>query len=96
MILLYIPLVMDKEIYTSALYSIIIQFIIGVVCIGGLFIELDKEDRVLNEILLLESIVQFIEFSFYLWLVNESRIKINEGTFTEWKNKMVVKLIERL
>jgi queuine tRNA-ribosyltransferase len=34
--------------------------------------------------------------SFYLWLVNESRIKINEGTFTEWKNKMVVKLLERL
>ena len=34
--------------------------------------------------------------SFYLWLVNESRVKINEGTFTDWKNKMVVKLIERL
>ena len=34
--------------------------------------------------------------SFYLWLVNESRIKIEQGTFTEWKNKMVVKLVERL
>ena len=34
--------------------------------------------------------------SFYLWLVNESRIKIEEGTFTTWKNKMVVKLVERL
>ena len=34
--------------------------------------------------------------SFYLWLVNESRTKIEEGTFTEWKNKMVVKLAERL
>tara|TARA_B100001057_G_C22842027_1_gene947461 strand:+ start:968 stop:2098 length:1131 start_codon:yes stop_codon:yes gene_type:complete len=34
--------------------------------------------------------------SFYLWLVNESRIKIEEGTFTEWKNKMVLKLVERL
>ena len=34
--------------------------------------------------------------SFYLWLVNESRIKIEDGTFTEWKNKMVVKLVERL
>lgn len=78
MILLYIPLVMDKEIYTSALYSLIIQFIIGIVCAGGLFIELDKEDRVLNEILLLESIVQFIEFSFYLWLIfNFSNITTN-------------------
>ena len=34
--------------------------------------------------------------SFYLWLVNKSRTKIEEGTFTEWKNKMVVKLVERL
>ena len=34
--------------------------------------------------------------SFYLWLVNKSRMKIEEGTFTEWKNKMVVKLVERL
>ena len=34
--------------------------------------------------------------SFYLWLVNESRIRIEDGTFTEWKNKMVVKLVERL
>ena len=24
--------------------------------------------------------------SFYLWLVKEARNKINEGTFTEWKN----------
>lgn len=69
---------MDKGIYTSALYSLIIQFIIGIVCVSGLFIELNKEDRVLNEILLLESIVQFIEFSFYVWLVfNFSNITTN-------------------
>jgi queuine tRNA-ribosyltransferase len=34
--------------------------------------------------------------SFYLWLVNESRVRIEDGTFREWKNKMVVKLVERL
>jgi len=69
---------MDKGIYTSALYSLIVQFIIGIVCVGGLFIELDKDDNILNEILLLESIVQFIEFSFYLWLVfNFSNITTN-------------------
>lgn len=34
--------------------------------------------------------------SFYLWLVNESRNRIEDGTFWEWKNKMVVKLVERL
>ena len=34
--------------------------------------------------------------SFFLWLVNESRNRIEDGTFREWKNKMVVKLVERL
>ncbi|WP_395803562.1 tRNA guanosine(34) transglycosylase Tgt [Daejeonella sp.] len=33
---------------------------------------------------------------FYLWLVNEARAKIISGEFTEWKNKMVVKLAQRL
>ena len=34
--------------------------------------------------------------SFYLWLVTEARTKIKEGTFTTWKNEMVVKLMQRL
>ncbi|GAA4808544.1 tRNA guanosine(34) transglycosylase Tgt [Olivibacter ginsenosidimutans] len=33
---------------------------------------------------------------FYLWLVGEARTKIREGTFYEWKNKMVKQLGERL
>ncbi|RLD60556.1 MAG: tRNA guanosine(34) transglycosylase Tgt [Bacteroidetes bacterium] len=34
--------------------------------------------------------------SFYLWLVGEARKKILDGTFTEWKNKMVRQLAVRL
>lgn len=33
---------------------------------------------------------------FYLWLVNEARQKIEEGTFTSWKNEMVKKLTRKL
>ena len=33
---------------------------------------------------------------FYLWLVSEARTKIIDGTFSEWKNKMVVQLAQRL
>ncbi|WP_276359868.1 tRNA guanosine(34) transglycosylase Tgt [Daejeonella sp. H1SJ63] len=33
---------------------------------------------------------------FYLWLVNEAREKIISGEFSEWKNKMVVQLAQRL
>ncbi|MBE8713381.1 tRNA guanosine(34) transglycosylase Tgt [Sphingobacterium hungaricum] len=33
---------------------------------------------------------------FYLWLVKQAREKIIDGTFYEWKNKMVVTLAQRL
>lgn len=33
---------------------------------------------------------------FYLWLVGEARRQIQQGTFAEWKNQMVVKLATRL
>jgi len=34
--------------------------------------------------------------SFYLWLVRQARIKIEEGTFAAWKNKMVKIVSQRL
>lgn len=34
--------------------------------------------------------------TFYLWLVKQARIKIQEGTFTEWKAMMIPKLQNRL
>ena len=34
--------------------------------------------------------------TFYLWLVKEARIKIQEGTFVEWKNKMAKIVSQRL
>jgi queuine tRNA-ribosyltransferase len=34
--------------------------------------------------------------AFYLWLVKEARNRIEDGSFTDWKNKMVKKLVIRL
>lgn len=34
--------------------------------------------------------------TFYLWLVKEARIRIEEGTFASWKNKMVKIVSQRL
>ncbi|MBK5278545.1 MAG: tRNA guanosine(34) transglycosylase Tgt [Bacteroidia bacterium] len=34
--------------------------------------------------------------TFYLWIVKQARLKIEEGTFTEWKNKMVKAVTQRL
>jgi queuine tRNA-ribosyltransferase len=33
---------------------------------------------------------------FYLWLVNQARERIIDGTFYDWKNKMVKILDQRL
>ena len=60
---------MKQSIYTSAYYSLIVQFIIAIVCLFGTFIKLDNQDTILHEVLVLETIVQFVEFSFYIWLV---------------------------
>lgn len=34
--------------------------------------------------------------AFYLWLVQQAREQIQAGTFKEWKDKMVIKLMQRL
>jgi queuine tRNA-ribosyltransferase len=33
---------------------------------------------------------------FFMWLVKEARTRITDGTFGEWKKKMVIKLSTRL
>jgi queuine tRNA-ribosyltransferase len=48
-----------------------------------------------NEILAAQ-IASIHNLGLYLWLVKESRKKIVEGTFREWKEKMIVKLSQRL
>jgi queuine tRNA-ribosyltransferase len=50
---------------------------------------------VCNE-LLAAQIASIHNLGFYLWLVKQARIKILEGTFLEWKNKMVINLAQRL
>ena len=34
--------------------------------------------------------------AFYLWLVKEARVQIENGTFSPWKNNLVKKVIQRL
>jgi queuine tRNA-ribosyltransferase len=46
--------------------------------------------------LLAAQIASIHNLGFYLWLVKQARLKILDGTFVEWKNKMVIKLAQRL
>jgi len=45
------------------------QLVIGIVGIHGIFIALPEKDNILTDIMILETIVQFIEMMFYIWLV---------------------------
>lgn len=78
---------MNQSIYTSAYYSLVIQFIIAIICLLGTFIKVDNQDKILQEVLVLETVVQFIEFSFYVWLVynfNNIKIDISVLRYYDW------------
>lgn len=51
---------------------------------------------VINKEILGAQIATLQNLTFYLWLVREARMKIQEGTFTAWKNKMVKIVAQRL
>jgi bacteriorhodopsin len=54
----------------SVFYSLYVQIIAGIISIFGIFIKLKPKDKILNHILLIDTVVQFIEFIFYLYLAN--------------------------
>lgn len=58
-----------NDILFSAYISLCIQFLTGIISIYGIFIPLRFKDLILRDILILETIVQCIEFIFYIWLV---------------------------
>ena len=69
---------MAISIYNSARFSLILQIIICIICSYGLTIRLEPEHYVLNELLLLETVVQFIELSFYVGLIYAfTKVKTN-------------------
>ncbi len=69
---------MAISIYNSARFSLIVQIIICLICSYGLTFKLQPKDKILNELLFLETIVQVIEFIFYIGLVYTfSKVKNN-------------------
>jgi queuine tRNA-ribosyltransferase len=51
---------------------------------------------IINKEILGAQIASIHNLTFYLWLVNEARQKIIDGTFYEWKTSMVKKVTNRL
>lgn len=70
-------LLSQKYIKKTTNLSILIQIITGIITLNGLTIKVNKKENILIDILKLETIVQFIELIFYLWM---SQTNINIKT----------------
>ena len=58
-----------QSVIISTTISLIFQIIIGILCIHGLSFQLHENKKVLHELLLIESFVQIVEFSFYMLIL---------------------------
>ena len=58
-----------KQLLLTTVYiSLVIQIITGIVSLYGVFIPLKPKDKILNDVILIETIVQFIEGAWYLYI----------------------------
>lgn len=67
-------------------FSFIVQILIGLLQVKGLFIKLPLQYNILINILQLETFVQFIEAIFYYWLINnfDKKNQITKTRYFDW------------
>jgi len=71
-------------VYISGVSSLIIQIITGLFDFYVLQLKVPKEVMILKQVLILEFIVQIIEFSFYLWMVYNFDKLVNITPYRYW------------
>ena len=55
-------------IYASGIFSLVVQFVVGIIDYKALNIEVTSKEEFLKDLLKIELIVQIVEFIFYIWL----------------------------
>ena len=67
-------------------FSFIVQIVIGILQLKGIFIKLPSKYNILINILQLETFVQIVEAIFYYWLLNnfDKKNKITETRYFDW------------
>ena len=68
---------------------------------GDVFVDKEYSKAYLRHLFISKEILSAMiatihNLGFYMWLMKETRKKIEEGNFTEWKNVMVKRLMQRL
>lgn len=75
---------MKDLILNSAYFSISVQLIIGILGLHGIFIKLQEKDSILTHIMIMETLVQFIELTFYIWIIMQLSRVAYEVTFVRY------------
>ena len=62
-------MIKDKLISKTIYFSLVVQFITTIVGLHGFFLNVKEKDIILQDILGLETIVQIVEATFYIWII---------------------------
>jgi len=74
-------------IYISGVFSLIIQFVVGIIDYIAINIDVYPKDEILKDLLKVELVVQIVEFAFYIWLIyyfNKGSKKITPFRYIDW------------
>ena len=58
---------MDSYVRNSMKLSLIVQFLAGFISLLGMYVTVQPEDQILTELITLDTLVQFVEATFYIW-----------------------------
>ena len=58
---------MDSYVRNSMKLSLIVQFLAGFISLLGMYVTVQPEDQILTELITLDTLVQSVEATFYIW-----------------------------
>tara|TARA_A100001388_G_C28738728_1_gene485666 strand:- start:748 stop:1431 length:684 start_codon:yes stop_codon:yes gene_type:complete len=80
-------MIFTKELVERTIWlSLVMQFITSIIPLHAFFITISKKDKILSDILALETIVQLVEMIFYIWIAY-AILNINKMTsrrYIDW------------
>ena len=66
-----------NHIYFTGIFSLIVQFITGIIDFYAINLDIPAAFTLIRELLIMELIVQIVEFSFYVWMLLNFHLNTN-------------------
>ena len=77
---------LDKLVQQTIYISLLVQISTTIIALDGFAMELLPEDKVLKDILTIETVVQFVEGLFYIWIISSLKDlhKMTSRRYIDW------------